>query len=307
MLRIGIDLGGTKTEGIVLDEAGAVLLRERRATPVADGYDAILANIAELVRFLERSAGANCRVGIGTPGALSAATGLLKNSNTTCLNGKPLLDDLQQRLARPVRIANDANCFALSEARDGAARGANVVFGVILGTGVGGGIVVRGELVQGLQHIAGEWGHNVLEPDGPRCYCGKRGCVETFLSGPAFVDGYNTAQGTSLASAADIAARAAAGEAAAGVALARYLERFGRALSVVVNILDPDVIVLGGGMSNIEALYTIGRERLAEQVFSAHGDADGAPGNREKLLTPLRRNLHGDSSGVRGAALLWSE
>ncbi len=293
MLRIGIDLGGTKTEGVVIDEEGKVRARERRATPAAAGYHAILDAIVGLVNDLERTVGASCLVGIGTPGAISTRSGRLKNSNTVCLNGQPILDDLQQRLGRPLRIANDANCFALSEACDGAARGADVVFGVILGTGVGGGIVVHGRLLEGLQHIAGEWGHNVLEADGPPCYCGKRGCVETFLSGPGLMRDYATASGVTVTSAADVVARAAAGEPAAGAALARYLDRFGRAAAVVVNILDPDVIVLGGGMSNVEALYTAGRERLAHYVFN------------DELRTPLRRNLHGDSSGVLGAARLW--
>lgn len=304
MLRIGIDLGGTKTEGIVMNATGDVLRRERRATPSADGYHAILSHVVALVRDLEGPLGETCRVGIGTPGAISVRTGRLKNSNTTCLNGQPILDDLQQRLARPVRIANDANCFALSEALDGAGRGADVVFGVILGTGVGGGIVVRGQLLQGLQHLAGEWGHNVLEADGPPCYCGKRGCVETFLSGPGLVRDYEASGGASV-SAADVVRGAAAGERVAAAALERYLERFGRALSVVVNILDPDVIVLGGGLSNIEALYSAGRECLAAHVFAAHGPASVTAATRQESCTPIRRNAHGDSSGVRGAAQLW--
>ncbi|MFL6651579.1 MAG: ROK family protein, partial [Sulfurifustaceae bacterium] len=292
MFRIGVDLGGTKTEAIVLSETGTVLARERRATPAAEGYDAILRTVVALVQHLEASVGQTCRVGVGTPGAISTRTGRLKNSNTTCLNGQPLLDDLQQRLAREIRLANDANCFALSEARDGAARDAAVVFGVILGTGVGGGIVVHGKLLQGLQHIAGEWGHNVLEADGPACYCGKRGCVETFLSGPGFLRDYRS-HGGSASSVPELVAQAQAGDAIAQAALERYLDRFGRALATVVNILDPDVIVLGGGLSNVEALYTIGHERLARYVFN------------EELLTTVRSNVHGDSSGVRGAAQLW--
>ncbi len=299
MLRIGIDLGGTKTEGVVLNETGAELRRERRPTPAAEGYEAVVAGVVALVTDLETAIGQPCRVGVGTPGAISARTGRLKNSNTTCLNGRPILDDLQRALARPIRIANDANCFALSEATDGAARGADVVFGIIMGTGVGGGIVVRGRLLEGLQHIAGEWGHNVLEADGPPCYCGKRGCVETFLSGPGLLRDYRAAGGAA-ASASDVVARAAAGETAAIAALERYLDRFGRALSVVVNILDPDVVVLGGGMSNIETLYTAGLERLRRYVFAAHGHAAD-----DELRTPLKRNMYGDSSGVRGAAQLW--
>jgi fructokinase len=309
VLRLGIDLGGTKTEAVVMDEAGTELRRERCATPAAAGYETILANIVSLVDRLERAVGDSCRVGIGTPGAITVSTGRVKNSNTICLNGRPLRDDLQTRLSRPVRIANDANCFALSEARDGAGRDAEVVFGVILGTGVGGGIVVRGQLVQGAQHIAGEWGHNILEPDGPPCYCGKRGCVETFLSGPGLVRDYVQSGSTDL-SALDIVARAAAGEPQAAAALERYYDRFALALSVVVNILDPDVIVLGGGMSNVDTLYTIGPKRLVRHVFAAHGD-DGitkhsTPGANDcKLQTKIVRNVHGDSSGVRGAAQLW--
>ncbi len=291
-MRIGIDLGGTKTEGIVMDRAGAIVIRERRATPAAQGYDAILANVAALVRDLEARAGVPCRVGIGTPGAISTRTGLLKNSNTTCLNGKPIQPDLERLLARAIRIENDANCFALSEARDGAGRGHEVVFGVIIGTGVGGGIVVRDRLVSGRQHIAGEWGHNVLEADGPPCYCGKRGCVETFLSGPGLARDFAAHGGAALA-ATDIIALAAGDDALARAALDRYLDRFGRALSVVVNILDPDVVVLGGGMSNVDALYTAGRARLAGYVFN------------DELRTEIARNQHGDSSGVRGAAQLW--
>lgn len=292
MLRIGIDLGGTKTEGIVMDEGGAARARERRATPAAAGYEAILDNVVTLVSDLERGAGAACRVGIGTPGALSSRTGRLKNSNTTCLNGRPIREDLERRLGREIRIANDANCFALSEALDGAARGAEVVFGVILGTGVGGGIVVGGRLLEGLQRIAGEWGHNVLEAGGPACYCGRRGCVETFLSGPGLVRDYGA--DPAALDAAQVAARAQAGEPAARAALDRYLERFARALAVVINILDPHVVVLGGGMSNVGALYTDGRARLARHVF------DDLP------RTPVVRNRHGDSSGVRGAAQLWA-
>jgi fructokinase len=327
MHRIGIDLGGTKTEGIVMDAGGNILQRERRPTPQADGYRAILVNIHALVQELEQRVGTPCRVGLGTPGAISAKTGLLKNSNTVCLNGQPIKQDLESLLAREIRIANDANCFALSEALDGAAHGAAVVFGVILGTGVGGGIVVNGRLLEGAQHIAGEWGHNVLEADGPPCYCGKRGCVETFLSGPGLAHDFvlhgdahgraNVAGGTTpgmeeveprrelrprmpgatgdaALDARAIAAAAERGDALAEAAMQRYLDRFGRALSVVINILDPDAIVLGGGMSNIARLYTEGRVRVAHQVFN------------DELRTRILPNRHGDSSGVRGAAQLWT-
>ncbi len=311
MLRLGIDLGGTKTEGVVMDADGNILFRERRPTPAADGYDAVLDNIHDLVRHLEAQAGARCPVGVGTPGAISTRTGALKNSNTTCLIGQPIRGDLEKLLDRPVRIANDANCFALSEALDGAGKGEPVVFGVILGTGVGGGIVVNGQLIEGLQHIAGEWGHNQLEPDGPTCYCGRKGCVETFLSGPGLARDY-AAQGRANAASAGRARAAAAhggktgldakaivaaasqGEAIAESAMQRYLDRFGRALATVINILDPHAIVLGGGMSNIARLYTEGREHVARHVFN------------DELRTRILPNEHGDSSGVRGAAQLWS-
>jgi fructokinase len=293
MLRIGIDLGGTKTEGVVMDDDGRILARERRPTPQVDGYEAILDNIRAVVLDLEQKAGATCRVGLGTPGALSARTGCLKNSNTVCLNGKPIREDLERILARPIRIANDANCFALSEALDGAGRNDAVVFGVILGTGVGGGIVFHGKLHEGPQHIAGEWGHNVLEAGGPPCYCGKRGCVETFLSGPGLVLDYVTHGGDPAHDTHVIVARAAEGDDRAEGAMQRYLDRFGRALSAVINILDPDAVVLGGGMSNIARLYTEGRERVERYVFN------------DELRTRILPHVHGDSSGVRGAAQLW--
>lgn len=292
MLRVGIDLGGTKTEGIVMDANGQILHRERRATPQAHGYAAILANIRDIVLELERRAGTSCRVGLGTPGAISSKTGFLKNSNTVCLNGRPVKQDIELLLAREIRIANDANCFSLSEAIDGAATGAGVVFGVILGTGVGGGIVVHGQLHAGAQHIAGEWGHNVLEPDGPPCYCGKRGCVETFLSGPGLARDFQ-AHGGDAREAHAIEAAATHGDPLAMAALQRYVDRFGRALSVVVNILDPDVIVLGGGLSNMACLYTDGLKFLGLYSFN------------DELRTALLPHRHGDSSGVRGAARLW--
>jgi len=292
-LRVGIDLGGTKTEGIVMDVNGQILLRERRPTPQAEGYDAILNNVQTLAHDLERRAGTACTIGIGTPGAISTRTGCLKNSNTVCLNGMPVKQDLERLLGREIRLANDANCFALSEAIDGAGAGHAVVFGVILGTGVGGGIVINGQVIGGAQHVAGEWGHNVLEADGPPCYCGKHGCVETLLSGPGLARDYQERGGNVMHDARTIVEHAAAGDAQAESAIQRYLERFGRALSVVVNILDPDAIVLGGGLSNVARLYTEGREQLAKSVFS------------DELRTLLLPHVHGDSSGVRGAARLW--
>jgi fructokinase len=277
-----------------MDARGTILARQRRPTPQSEGYEAILDNIRALVADLERETGRACRVGIGTPGAISTRTGCLKNSNTVCLNGQPIKQDLERLLKREVHIANDANCFALSEALDGAAQGAPVVFGVILGTGVGGGIVVNGQLIEGLQHIAGEWGHNVLDAEGPPCYCGKRGCVETLLSGPGLTRDYLANGGEPGSGTHAIVERAAAGDAVAEAAMQRYLDRFGRALSVVINILDPHAVVLGGGMSNIERLYTEGRDRVARYLFN------------DELRTPILRHRHGDSSGVRGAAQLWA-
>ena len=292
-MRIGIDLGGTKIEGVVLDEHGRELLRKRIDTLQSEGYLAILHKIHQLMMQLEAEIGQTCTVGIGTPGAISAVTGRMKNSNTVCLNGQLLFEDLQTLLDRPLRIANDANCFTLSEALDGAGQGHGVVFGVIMGTGVGGGIVFDGQLHQGLQHIAGEWGHNMLEGDGPACYCGQRGCIETLISGTGLAADYHRHGGTGSVTAHAIAALAAQGDALAELVMQRFLDRFGRALAMVINILDPDAIILGGGLSHIERLYTEGRERVAHYVFN------------DELITPILKNRHGDSSGVRGAAQLW--
>jgi fructokinase len=295
VLRLGIDLGGTKTEIIALDADGRELRRRRVTTPRCD-YEATVQTIAALVADTERELGARGTVGIGTPGAISPATGLLRNSNSTWLNGRPLLHDLIERLDRDLRIENDANCFALSEATDGAAAGHRVVFGVILGTGVGAGIVVDGKLLAGPNRIAGEWGHNPLpwprgeERPGPACYCGKTGCIETFLSGPALTRDHARQTGLEL-SAEEIAA-AVHGEACSLASLQRYEERLARALAHVINILDPDAIVLGGGMSNIPRWYETVPKLWTQWVFS------------DRVDTLLLRNLHGDSSGVRGAAWL---
>jgi fructokinase len=296
-LRIGVDLGGTKIEAIGLGAGGSERFRRRVETPRGD-YDATLRAIVDLVRAAEDETGERGSVGIGMPGAISPATGLVKNANSTWLIGRPLQPDLEKALGRPVRLANDANCFALSEATDGAAAGASVVFGVILGTGTGGGVVVRGEVLRGANAIAGEWGHNGLPwPDaaewpGPPCYCGKRGCIETFLSGEGLRMAYGTADApTALA----IAAAADAGDARASAAIDRYARRLGKALASVVNILDPDVVVLGGGLSNIGALYARVPVVWSEWVFS------------DRVDTRLARAVHGDSSGVRGAAWLWEE
>jgi len=296
-LRIGVDLGGTKIEAVALDLAGDVLGRRRVATPAHD-YDAILRAIAALVHELELETGRRGTVGIGTPGAVSTRTGLVKNSNTTGLNGKPLVEDLSKALQRSVRVENDANCFALSEAVDGAGAGVKTVFGVILGTGVGGGIVVDGKPIAGRNRVAGEWGHNPLpwmKPDeypGRPCYCGHDGCVETFLSGPALAFDYKSRSGQDL-DGAQIAALADRGDAVALETLAAYQERLARALAGVVNLLDPDVIVLGGGVSNIARIYD-GLGKMVEQ--RAFTDA---------LDTKILPNVHGDSGGVRGAAWLW--
>jgi fructokinase len=289
--RIGIDLGGTKIEGVVLDRDHTVLRRQRVPTDQARGYDHILATTTRLVTELRAGASDCGHIGIGTPGAISARTGLMKNSNTLCLNGRDLPRDLARRLDCPVVVENDANCFALAEAVLGAGRGARMVFGVILGTGVGGGLVIDQRLWSGAQHIAGEWGHHAIDPHGPHCYCGQRGCVEAFIAGPAVERQYRERAGTA-ASMDEIVRRAAAGEAAAGAICAEFLERFGRALANVISILDPDVVVLGGGLSNIDALYTAGRDAVARCVFN------------DELRTPIVRNQHGDSAGVLGAALL---
>ncbi|MFA7097323.1 MAG: ROK family protein [Gammaproteobacteria bacterium] len=297
MLRIGVDLGGTKIEAIALDGAGKVLARRRIPTPAGD-YEATVAAVADLVGKIEAELGRQGMVGIGTPGAISPATGLLKNSNSVCLNGRPLQHDLAAALGCPVRLANDADCFALSEATDGAAAGASVVFGVIIGTGTGGGIVVNGRLLSGPNAIAGEWGHNPLpwpQPDewpGRNCYCGKTGCIETFLSGPGFAQEYHATTGQ-LLTAREIVARAAEGYRRAEAALARYEDRLARALASVINVLDPEVIVLGGGMSNIASLYTNVPWLWGKYVFS------------DRVDTRLVKAKYGDSSGVRGAAWLW--
>ncbi len=294
MLKIGIDLGGTKTEIVALDAAGSECVRRRRDTPQGD-YAGTLALITAMVHEAELELGASATVGIGIPGAMSSATGRVKNANSTCLIGQPLQQDIERMLGRAVRIANDANCFALSEAVDGAGAGARVVFGVIMGTGVGGGIVVDGHVLAGANAIAGEWGHNPLggEPgEQPACYCGRRGCVETWLCGPGMARDHERASGGRLAP-PQIVARAAAGDAACEATLVRYEARLARGLAQVINILDPDVIVLGGGLSNIERLYRNVPLLLGPHVFS------------DRVDTRLARNVHGDSSGVRGAAWLW--
>jgi fructokinase len=300
-MRIGIDLGGTKIEGIVLDESGKTLARRRLPSPQGN-YRATLEAVADLVLGLEQQTGGRGSVGIGIPGALSPATGRIKNANSTWIIGEALDRDLEQRLARPIRLENDANCFALSEAVDGAGAGAGSLFGVILGTGVGGGLVVDGRLIGGRNAVTGEWGHNPLPwPDeaerrGPRCYCGKQGCIEVFLSGPGLARDHEavTRQTSGQAwTAEQIVARAARGDTACGASLARLENRLSRALASVINLLDPEVIVLGGGLSGIERLYRALPRLLPAYVFG---------GEVETAILPPR---HGDSSGVRGAAWLW--
>ncbi len=300
-MRIGVDLGGTKIEAVALARDGRELARRRIPTP--DGpYEDTVAAIASLVHEIERLAGARGTVGVGIPGAISPATGLVKNANSVRLIGHALDKDLARALGRPVRLANDADCFALSEATDGAGAGARGVFGVILGTGVGGGLVYGGRLIEGPNRIAGEWGHNPLpwprvwphgdERPGPDCYCGRHGCIETFLSGPGFARDHAAATGQTLKPEAIVAA-AENGDAGAAASLDRYIDRLARALATIINVFDPDVIVLGGGMSTIRRLYDEVPRRWNDWVFSDRVDT--------KLLPPR----HGPSSGVRGAAWLW--
>lgn len=297
-MRIGIDLGGTKIEAVLLDVGGVEAERRRIATPRE--YGASVRAMAGLVRDLEARAGERCTVGVGIPGSLSPVTGLVRNANSTWLQDRPLDRDLGAVLDREVRVMNDANCFALSEASDGAGAGAASVFGVILGTGVGGGFVLDGRVVGGASGIAGEWGHTPLpaprldELPGPRCWCGRTGCVETWLSGPGLAADHRRVTDEDLTARA-ISERARDGDAGCAATLERYAERLGRGLGVIVNVLDPEVIVLGGGVSNAPGLASRAERRVAAHVFS------DAPGVR------VVRHVHGDSSGVRGAAWLWSE
>ena len=298
-VRIGVDLGGTKIEAIALAPDGTTLVRQRVLTP-HDDYDATVQAIVDLVTSVERELGTQGTVGLGTPGAISPATGLIKNSNSTWVNGRNLAEDLKGRLNRPLRFNNDANCFALSEATDGGGANARVVFGVILGTGTGGGVIIDGRPLVGVNAIGGEWGHNPLpwptpeELPGPSCYCGRRGCLETFLSGPGFSRDYEADTGTQR-QASEIAQAARDGETAAQAALARYEGRLARGLATVINLIDPDVIVLGGGLSNLDSLYERVPLLWTTYVFS------------DRIDTRLVRPVHGDSSGVRGAAWLWEK
>jgi len=296
-MRIGIDLGGTKIEAVALRDDGVELFRRRIPTP-RDDYDATVSAVVSLVVDAEAETRATGTVGVGIPGCLSPATGLVKNANSVWLIGRPLLPDLVAALGRKVRIANDANCFALSEAVDGAGAGHRVVFGVIVGTGTGGGVVADRRVLTGPNGVAGEWGHNPLpwpEPEewpGPPCYCGKTGCIECFLSGPGLRRDHEAHGGEPL-DPKEIAARADQGDPVATAALERYADRMARALAGVINVLDPDAIVLGGGMSKIARLYETVPARWGRYAFS------------DRVETPLLAPVHGDSGGVRGAAWLW--
>ncbi|MGE0096065.1 MAG: ROK family protein [Alphaproteobacteria bacterium] len=299
-MRIGVDIGGTKIEAVTLAATGTIVARERIPTPQGD-YAGTVAATATLVHGLQRSLGKPAPIGIGIPGTHSSVTGLVTNSNSICLIGKPLQKDLEAAIGQPIRIANDANCFALSEAADGAAAGLPVVFGVILGTGVGGGLVIRGQTNDGHNGIAGEWGHNPLpapresETPGPDCYCGRRGCIEQFLSGPAFARDHANSTGAALIQPSEIETAALAGDQAALDSVARYTDRLARSLGTVINLIDPDAIVLGGGMSKMKSLYE-DVPRLWHRYVHA-----------ERISTALLPPRHGDSSGVRGAAWLWPE
>jgi fructokinase len=300
-MRIGIDLGGTKIEGIVLGSDGTIGERLRVPTPTG-AYEESVAAIAGVVAELEKRVGRRCSVGVAHPGAISPVSGLIKNANSTRLNGRPLKADLEKLLGREVRLANDANCLAISEASDGAAAGCGIVFGVILGTGVGGGVVIDGKSLIGAQAIAGEWGHNALpdprddERPGPRCYCGRLGCIETWLSGPRVQEQFAARTGRRL-QATEIAEAAAAGDAEAAAQIELYCDRLARALAGLVNILDPHAIVLGGGLSRIERLYVRVPQLWKRYIFS----------EPDSVVTKLLPPKYGDSSGVRGAAWLWPE
>ena len=292
MIRFGVDFGGTKIEAAALNEAGEFVARVRKPNP--GSYRAALDVVAELVADAECMAGATCaRLGMGVPGSISPRSGLIRNANSVYLNGQRFGEDLEQRLARPVRLANDANCLALSEAADGAGAGAGVVFAAILGTGCGGGVVVDGKIIEGHNGVAGEWGHSPLpwpkpeEYPGHDCWCGRKGCLETWIAGPSFARDAGFPSGLATMEAVE------AGRPEAMAALDRYVDRLGRALAVVCDLIDPDVVVLGGGMSNVDALYPRMRDAIAPHVFS------------DIFETPVRKARHGDSSGVRGAVWLW--
>jgi fructokinase len=292
MYKIGLDLGGTKIEGIVLDENLNELFRKRISTEQEKGYEKILDNISGLYKDLcDQTGNQSHTFGIGTPGAISLRTGLMKNSNTTCLNGKPFRTDLEKKLGRKVAIENDANCFAMAEAIKGAGRGREMVFAVIMGTGCGGGLVYQGKMISGRQAIAGEWGHMTINPNGPDCYCGKRGCIETYISGGGLENRYRDLTGEKVAL-AGIMEKYRVNDPQASEIIQAFFENFGRGLSNLINILDPDVVVLGGGLSNIPEIYTQGIEQVKKYIFN------------DSLETDIVKNQCGDSAGVWGAALI---
>lgn len=292
MFRMGIDLGGTKIEGVVLDKKGNTLFRRRIPTEQDKGYDVILGNITSLYEQMKTHVSRDTHtLGIGTPGALSVRTHLLKNSNTVCMNGKPLKHDLERILGRRIGIQNDANCFAMAEALYGAGRGKDLVFGVIMGTGCGGGIIYKREVITGLQAIAGEWGHMSIDPQGPVCYCGMRGCVETFISGGGLEKRYRSERGEGR-SLQEIVAASREGDERAAAFMRTFLADFGRAMGNLINVLDPDIVVLGGGVSNVDELYSDGVRQVEHYVFS------------DTLETPIVKHQLGDSAGVIGAALI---
>lgn len=292
MYKIGIDLGGTKIEIAALDEANQVIVRRRTPTEQAEGYEAILDRIERLYHETVAVIGSQPHtLGMGIPGSISARTNLVKNSNTLCLNGKPLKKDIEAKLQRPVAVENDANCFTMAEALLGAGVGKRIVFGVIMGTGCGGGIAIAGQVHSGIQGIAGEWGHMQIDPAGPACYCGKTGCVETYISGGGLQKLYRQRSGR-IKTVPEILAAYRAGEEEANEIFLGFLAHFGIALSNVIDILDPDIVVLGGGLSNIDELYTMGREEVRKRIFS------------DDLETPIVKNRLGDSAGVFGAAMI---
>ena len=291
-MKIGIDLGGTKTEAVLLDHNNKLIKKIRTASPVKLGYKALLENISDIVKELDTHNSARCPIGIGTPGSIDKDSGLVKYSNTVCLNEKPLLLDLERLLNRPTRIENDANCFALSEAIDGSGQNHNTVFGIIMGTGVGGGIVVNNKIINGPNSMTGEWGHTVLDHTGAACYCGLKGCIETYLSGPGLIQHFINNGGSCITAVEQLLKLAESNDAIALMTLDNFYTHFASSISQIIKFLDPDVIILGGGLSNIDALYTTAALRI-NRYFS------------KPISVSLKQNTHGDSSGVLGAAYLW--
>lgn len=291
-MKIGIDLGGTKTEAVLLDQDNQQIKKIRRSTPLSQGYDAILRNIKEIVDELVTRAGTEYTIGIGTPGSIDKNTQLLKYSNSVCLNHKPIRDDLENLLGQPIRIENDANCFALSEAIDGSGRTCKSVFGIIMGTGVGGGIVIDKTIINGPNGMTGEWGHTVLDASGHDCYCGLKGCIETYLSGPGLIRHHVQNGGKPVQRVEQLLEQAEVDDPVAVKSLDNYYSYFARAISQIIKFLDPDVIVLGGGLSNVDTLYNKAADRINDYFY-------------HPVSINLKRNTHGDSSGVRGAACLW--